>query len=503
MPAHMRTASETSLPDDSPFKLPDSPNKLRNPYLGRGGFLGPSFVITGMQFGPLLEAVRVYTITSLWLLIVVQFFIGLVLLTPLKLLGGPGNRLYVYLTMLWDGFSQGAILCVPFSWCGLCAYTNTWPHCLESKAAGSSLYMSNHSSRVDWLIGLYLGYITGPRVHVRFIAEITMAFMPIAGWSRFLIGDILLRRTFHRDAINVRKKLAEYESVPNARMVFFAPEGAIADVGNEKDSKYIDACEAFMTELGRPKLQFLLTPRYKGLSVLKAHAPDNICTATMAFVTSQAPFGRDIQFAPDGKIEGGSLCTLPQRDPERVVPDLHTVFGGGLHVFVKTERVSLPEENLATPTAGSDAAAAPPPNHKLRDALLDDYARKDAELLEFKTRRKFKGVTKADDWVQFPCPHLSMNLTVVAYAFIGLNWVSYVYGINSYVGAFRHMATVWFVFVLLHALSHVIGVAVSGHSRESLVGESAFKAILELAKGGLDHGDKAAGKAKAKAKKAE
>lgn len=203
-----------TLDSPSPFNLPTSPNRTRNPVLGRGGFLGPSFVITGLQLHRYVEAVRVYVITSLWLLIIVQFFAGLVFLTPLKLLGGWGQRKYVRLAMLWDKFSQGAILCVPFSWCGFRVSCSTIDVAMASKRT-SSLYMSNHSSRVDWFVGLFLGYVTGkgeftgPQVHVRFIAEITMALMPIAGWSRFLLGDILLRRTFHRDAINVKRKLAE------------------------------------------------------------------------------------------------------------------------------------------------------------------------------------------------------------------------------------------------------------------------------------------------------
>ena len=73
-----------------------------------------------------------------------------------------------------------------------------------------------------------LAVVFPQRLHVRFIAEITTAFMPLAGWARFLLGDVYLMRTFHRDAIRVRRKLAEYNSVPAERMIFFAPEGAIA-----------------------------------------------------------------------------------------------------------------------------------------------------------------------------------------------------------------------------------------------------------------------------------
>ena len=34
---------------------------------------------------------------------------------------------------------------------------------------------------------------------VGFVAEVTTALMPIIGWSRYLLGDILLQRAFHKD----------------------------------------------------------------------------------------------------------------------------------------------------------------------------------------------------------------------------------------------------------------------------------------------------------------
>ena len=477
MPPRSRRSSSKE-PPASPKALPEIPNEFRNPYPERGGF------ILRLRMPFLIQELRTYMFTALWLLIVLQFFFGLVLLLPLKLLGPWGKKLYIRLSMLWDGFSQGAILCVPFSWCSFRVYTPSWDVCLDSKKQ-SALIMSNHSSRVDWLVGLYLGYVTGPRVHVRFIAEATIALLPIAGWARYLIGDVYLRRTFHRDAVSVRKKLAEYRSVPASRMLFFAPEGAIADVGNVKDTEYVDACEDFMTELGRPKMRFLLTPRYKGLSVLSAHSPETIFSVTMAFITSEAPFSMDIQFAADGAVLGGSLCTLPLRDPKRVVPDIHTVFGGGLHVLTHMIHMTLPDETLPTDTD----APAPQPSHELRDALLDDYARKDRALAEVARSRKFAGISSPQDWTYLPCPHLSMNAVVLAYAVIGVKSVSFLYGLDLY-GAARHIATVWVSFVVLHALGHAVGSAASGHSRESLVGESAIKAVLEWYKGGLDHGHK-------------
>ena len=55
---------------------------------------------------------------------------------------------------------------------------------------------------------------------------------------------------------------------------------------------------------------------------------------------------------------------------------------------------------------------------------------------------------------------------------------------------------------MLHAASHMVGVAVSGHHRESLPGESAFKAVLETIRGGLHHGGTKARQSAAKAKAA-
>jgi len=349
---------------------------------------------------------------------------------------------------------------------------------MSSKAHHSSLWMSNHSSRIDWLIGMLCGYAHGPgwqRVNVRFIAEFTTALMPIAGWSRYLLDDIYLRRTFHRDKVNIRKKLASYKAVEADRMLFFAPEGAIADVGNAKDAQYIDACEAFIAELGRPKMRFLLTPRYKGLSVFAEHSPDNVVSATMVFISPCEPFGRDISIASNGAVVGGSLCTLPIRDDNRVVPDIHTVFGGNLHVFTHCKFMQLPSDE--------DGGG-----HQLRDQLLDDYARKDGELSTFLNSRKFSGVASADDWVRVPCNHLKMNLTVAVYAVIGVAFTTIVQRRTVY-GALVHCVLVWVTFVVLHAVSHVVGVAVSGHHRESLPGESAFKAIVQVVKGGLNHGD--------------
>ena len=107
-------------------------------------------------------------------------------------------------------------------------------------------------------------------------------------------------------------------------------------------------------------------------------------------VTPQAPFGRDISIADDGTIVGGTLCTLALRNSARVVPDIHTVFGGNLHVFTSACALELP----ASEEGGGGTA--------LRDTLLDDYVRKDAEVRSFATTRRFRHVQSAEQWVKLP-----------------------------------------------------------------------------------------------------
>jgi hypothetical protein len=42
-----------------------------------------------------------------------------------------------------------------------------------------------------------------------------------------------------------------------------APEGTIADPGVPADEKYIQECRKFMVSMGKPPMEYLLTPRYK------------------------------------------------------------------------------------------------------------------------------------------------------------------------------------------------------------------------------------------------
>ena len=191
--------------------------------------------------------------------------------------------------------------------------------------------------------------------------------------------------------------------------------------------------------------------------------------------------GDDLRIEANGTVSGGTLCTRRLRDAARVVPDIHTVFGGGLHVFCETQFLELPADTAAT----NDATHA----RRVRDALLDDYARKDALVAHFDQHRTFPHVSSADDWAPLPVPHIAMNLTILAYLAIGVAATQLALWIDT-LAALVLIATVWASLIGLHAISHMLGVAISGYDRESLPGESAFKAGFEYVNSGLNHGSR-------------
>ena len=136
-------------------------------------------------------------------------------------------------------------LAVPFSWCGLRVWTSQPELLATVPLKGSSVFMTNHGSRIDWIIGLLMGQVVSPRVRVGFVAEITTMLMPVFGWSRGLFGDIFLRRTFHRDGPRITRNIESFHAAGVDRVLFLAPEGAIVDPGVPRDSEYIDQCGAF------------------------------------------------------------------------------------------------------------------------------------------------------------------------------------------------------------------------------------------------------------------
>lgn len=454
------------------LKLEDSRD-----WLGRGGLMGLPWIAFPSHLAGVLTRIKVYALSGLWLLFAAQYFAYQMLLVVFWLLP-DGGATYKKANAWFDYLAQPAILATPYSWCGLRVHTSQYDLTKKMGDVGNVLVMTNHCSRVDWLVGLLLGNVVlGPNTRVGFLAEYTKMIMPVFGWSRFLHGDIFLLRTFHRDHKRILDNLRSFHEAKVSRMLFVAPEGAIVDPGVVRDEEYVEQCESFMKSLGRDNLRYLLTPRFKGMQLLSTHAPRSAYSVTMAFRCpshSSNDDDREESFvsidAQSGRARGGELCTRRLDDPLRIIPDMHTVFRGGLHVFCHVHRIDMP----------TDAT-----HHQVRDLLIADYERKDSLLREFETHGRF---SCDDDYklTTLPISHIRMNLTLIAHTMLSVQFaLMRGYGLFEITNA---ALVSWALLSVVHAVTHLYAEKISGASRESIIFETIFKMFMESWLGKLNHG---------------
>jgi len=125
-------------------------------------------------------------------------------------------------------------------------------------------------------------------------------------------------------------------------------------------NQYLANCREFCEVQGYPKFEYVLTPRYKGISVLKEHTEGRgvIFTTVMAWTR-------------DGKLLNTRLDS-----PEREIPDLYDlyagIFGSPIHIHVRTRPIEL-----------SDDPA------ELKKIMMEDYAEKDRLLTYFDEHGRF------------------------------------------------------------------------------------------------------------------
>ena len=93
-------------------------------------------------------------------------------------------------------------------------------------------------------------------------------WLPFIGWYRnWVCEDIFVRRSFKQDEISIRQRIQEFRETGTTLMLFLSPEGMIVD-RNELGRLYTENCKKFCREQGYPEFDYVLTPRYKGITVL-------------------------------------------------------------------------------------------------------------------------------------------------------------------------------------------------------------------------------------------
>ena len=404
---------------------------------------------------------RIWVYTGLTCMTIVALinFLMLLALTPVKYFVSAG--LYRHLTTILLDFAVPGFLCVPFSWAGCKVRCNGLGY-MRDRAQENMLVLSNHSARVDWVIGLFIG--TYYYTRVGFVTEAFVLLLPIVGWFRMLCEDMFVFRSFKKDKERLEENIDAFHSSGVKRWVFLSPEGMIADF-SDFDRKYVEDCRSFCESRGMKPFDMCLTPRYKGITVFNKlvtkgeEKPAVDLSVTMTYV------------------QDGERLVKPLSDDTRIIPDLWNILKGGLRVDVSCHLLELSNE----PTT-------------MRDQLMQEYADKDALLKHFYEQGRYPRdhpsvspaphgwavyhdenvpvpADEADAFQTVPVQHLRMNVSMLSQ----LGLLAYLFLSSGYrVTLAVLVAAIWG----LIASSHIFGqLLANGQSRESLPFEGCTKAI--------------------------
>lgn len=328
---------------------------MRKPLVQNAGIIKTIFVMAFCHF----------SVTFLCINVMFDLlFIGLPLFI-IHLTGIMSNKNFYRLTTSLINWTTPIVYGFPMVFSGTEVFVDNIDILLSSKRS-DSLLLSNHGSRIDWMVAMLVGHLENAGNHrtvvcrVGFVCEAIIQFMPFIGWYRKLVcNDIFVSRSFVKDEMKIKNNIQEFHQQSESRMLFLSPEGVIVDHG-EKDVMYIHACRDFAITNAVQPFDYVLTPRYKGTHCLLDQVKGNrgpIISVCLVFVR-------------DGKLLNCKLLS-----PDRVVPDIYDlnqgIAGSPISIYIHLRTIEFDEGKSAF-----DAKAV----------LFAEYAWKDSVLHEWESR---------------------------------------------------------------------------------------------------------------------
>ena len=377
------------------------------------------------------------------------FFLGMpvFLLHKIKILP---MKLYLAMTTAIINWTTPIVFFMPLVFSGSKVYCNDIA-LLEEAKLKNSLLLSNHGSRIDWMIGMFVGFSrrlttkTSERVRVGFVCEALIQFMPLVGWYRKLVcHDIFVWRSFLRDAPTINRNIDDFQSADEKRMLFLSPEGVVVDFG-PKDMEYVAQCRQFCIDQKYKPFDYVLTPRYKGSMTLLKQIQDgngpvvSVCTA----------------FVRDGKLLNCSLIS-----PDRVIPDIYSlnqgIGGSRIDVYIHLKRMHVAQDTKDP-----------------KKFMMENYKEKDSILSEW-DKRLLAGTAGDKDWMmqfeQIEAHRLEGILYQISHAAV---MMTVALGFGKLHVLFKLFATLFG----LVSLFHTVGWMLNSTSMESVPFETGIKSI--------------------------
>lgn len=282
---------------------------------------------------------------------------------------------------------------------------------------------------------------------VNFVAESFLRFMPAIGWHcNWICEDIFVRRSFKSDRVLISKRVENMRRATHPCMIFVAPEGMVVDTTSKRNvvgTRYLANCHQFCKDQGYPIFDYVLTPRYKGISVLKEHTDavgGTILTAILAYTR-------------DGKLLNKRLDSI-----EREIPDLYSLYAGiagsPIIVYAHIRTIELSDDP-----------------EELKHIMMKDYERKDKLMKYFDEHGCFPD--EGYNFEELKVPFFTFNL------FHFLHTLSVILIMEAFnlrlvlVYGFSAMICTVFTF-------NTVGKYIFGYSIESVPFETAIKPLIHL-----------------------
>jgi len=239
-----------------------------------------------------------------------------------------------------------------------------------------ALVMSNHRTRLDWMLLWSLFARVGSLDRLRIVLKAGLKTAPFFGFVMQTLGFLFLERDWEKDREHMKDMLSCYSNLPSGVQLLIFPEGSDLSASNLEKSKQ------FSKDKNKPVYEHLLHPRTKGYALCHDRLREDV----------DAVYDLTIGF------------------PDKVPQSESTIFKGSWPAEIHIHASRIPCDQLP---AGDPAVVA---------WVEQLFARKEQMLAKFAVEKKFDAPP-----VQYAPVSTLLRVTALLWSLLSGGWLFMIY----------------------------------------------------------------------------
>ncbi|GAA6010507.1 hypothetical protein JCM10207_001338 [Rhodosporidiobolus poonsookiae] len=252
----------------------------------------------------------------------------------------------------------------------------------------NGVWMSNHSTLVDWLYLWTFSYLSGHHNSIYIALKASLRRIPIIGWAVELLNFIFLNRKWESDRVNFRHQLGRIARTTNdggegeKAAVLIFPEGTISTENTRGiSSKYA-------AKAGVDEYKHTIIPRSTGLFFALRHLAASTPSLSLVDLTVGYPVPRQPPASSPSEKADPALLAADYYDIPSVL--LSHVPPPELHIHLRAfPAASIPLGDLDRLATNPDDEGTPEERAKFDAWLAERWKEKDDLLERFKKEGSF------------------------------------------------------------------------------------------------------------------